>query len=162
MNRDTLNFFERLAVVGAMVLILLAAPLFVTVTTPVAPEQHLFAALDSVSLGKDVDDPRQFCVTTLRTSKEDRQSYCTDFQNVHVYADEKAQGGTYADIDYHIGRQFYSNGMIGLPKPWGDFITVHVQTENERKQFMAGIYEWQVRLYAPRRVGLDIPSGSTE
>ena len=93
----------------------------------VPQEHHLFAALDSMSLGKDADDPRQFCVTTLRNREGDGKTYCTDLQNVAVYTDEKAQGGTYADIltisKLHIHCQALSLGIIHLtPQSLSDTI----------------------------------------
>ena len=152
-----------LSLIAVGVLLVLIAAYFVAtgLTTQaqaeVPQEHHLFAALDSTMLGKDMDDLRLFCVSTLRNRTEDGKTFCTDFQNVHVYVDEKAQGGTYADIDYHIGQKVYGNGMLGFPHPWGDFITIHVQTERERKQFLDSIAEWQRHLYAPRKAVLTTP-----
>lgn len=120
-------------------------------------EHHLFTALDSTSLGKDADNLRLFCVATLRNRTEEGQNFCSDFEHVHVYVDEKAQDGTYADIQYHIAQAQYANGAVGFPRPFGDFITIHVQTEKERKQFLNDISDWRDYLYAPRKAGLSTP-----
>ena len=159
MKRSTvsLSLIQTVAVLLIMTAIFVASRFVGDAQGAVPQEHHLFAALDSMSLGKDVDDPRQFCVTTLRNREGDGKTYCTDLQNVAVYTDEKAQGGTYADIQYHIGQKQYGDGTLGFPNPWGDFITVHVQTEKERKQFTADIAEWQVYLYAPRKASLATP-----
>jgi hypothetical protein len=121
-------------------------------------ERHLSAApVLSATLGKS-DNPRLLCVTVLSDAEKDSKVYCTDFRNVHVYAD--AKDGTYADVNYHLALVSpdpfgVANGL--LPYAFTDFVTVHVQTEKEREQWVGSMARWEKSLYGPRPVPLDVP-----
>src|SRR5208282_6575684 len=83
-------------------------------TGPAEKNHQLFTPIAEASLNKV--GAQLLCVTTLRTKnfwRDDQtqtsgstlvepQTFCTDFHNVHVFADEKAiaGGGTYADINW--------------------------------------------------------------
>ncbi len=126
-------------------------------------ENQLYTPIAEASL--DMSPPLQLCVTTLRTptgsSLTEPQTFCTDFHNVHVYADEKAiaGNGTYADVNWHWARG--GNSPFTFTTQWTDFITVHVQTEAERLQWQTQMDNLHHRLTAPRAVTLDSNEAGT-
>src|SRR5271157_3203464 len=123
-----------------------------------SPRVTLFTPLKESSMGFNTENRRILCVDTLPNPLEQSEKFCTDFQKVHVFVSEKAQQGTYADINYHIATP--DEGEVSKyagHQRFTDFITVYVQTEKERKQYQSELDQQAVRLYAPRAVALETP-----
>lgn len=154
-----LNFEEKAGLSVLAVLLVIASFGFTAfaltkhkVTT--STTEQLFAPLTYASLDKV--DAKMFCVTTLADKTADGEMYCTNLYNVHVFVSEKAQNGngTYADI---VSRWATSAVQPARLERFTDFITVYVQTEAERKQYLDEIAYYESKHYAPRAVSLDTP-----
>jgi len=156
------------AVAALIVAMVIVNPMNGKKSTGPAENHQLFTPIAEASLNKV--GAQLLCVTTLRTKnfwRDDQtqtsgstlvepQTFCTDFHNVHVFADEKAiaGGGTYADINWHWARGD-DNHMFQTQ--WTDFVTIHLQTEAERIEWQSRIEEYHRTLTSPRDVKLQTP-----
>src|SRR5271157_1293950 len=131
--------------------------------------QHLvlFSPIISASLDKVPAQNlkvHQFCVSTLPNTEYASEQFCTDFRNVHVYADgSRIDVGTFARIDHHVSRWDYGYGLGSLmASDFTDFITVYVRTEKQREQYQDEMNRYYRRLYAPRDVALITPGNQED
>jgi hypothetical protein len=117
-----------------------------------AMADNLHQPVAHVTLGWDVDNPNNLCVTTLPVMHtelflKDEQQFCVDAQRVHIYVNT-VSNGTVAQINYHFGQYHLA---------YADFITIYVRTEAERKQYLKRIAEWEMSVYGARNVMIVTP-----
>jgi hypothetical protein len=121
-----------------------------------AQEKELISPIISATIGRNPDAYGAIlCVVTPPPyDAVEEAQWCTDFRNVHVYVHVHQKGaglGTWASIRYHHGRYAFGPCETNFT----DFITVYVQTQKEREQYLKSISEWTKLLYAPRDVPLE-------